>query len=437
MTRRGQVFWMVFFSLIPARTGYAAPSVALKHLELERGKLSGLVNVQSAGRARPVLSSLTHGTDLRTQSEIAPVDFWLLFDSSALCAKYQMDQTALAWLSTLKSELPAASRLSVVSYHRGSLELLLARQPVGEAKSIRLRCDSRAVSAEPDKALAHFLAAETTPELPRVIWIASSGNASISATTLQKLKASGAELSFLLYHASLAATLQPVFERFRASLGPAFRAEVIAPQATELPARLYRISAIAPEAMTMSFVVKVPVGDQVIKSGAVTLSGKAPGDNRILYGTLIALLALGLLFTGIQTIRYFLPRYCRDCGHRKRFGDATCPFCFAANGAYLVQENPLGAEGPVTRPLVKAVDRAVISIGSHRRSALRCLRSPKERRQKYFALHREGETYRLVPAALPVTVNGVPVRRERMIGTGDEIQVAQTRIRFLQNGVNK
>lgn len=434
MTIRGRIFWMVVFTFIPTRTGYGAASVTLKQLELESGRLTGVVNVQSAGRARPVLSNLTNGSDLRTQSEIAPLDFWLLLDSSALCAKYQMDQTALAWVSTLKTELPASSRLSVISYHRGSLELLLARQPVAEAKNIRLRCDSRAVSAEPDKALQHFLAAETTPELPRVIWIASSGNASISAATLQKLKATGAELSFLLYHPTLAGTLQPVFERFRSQLGSAFHFDVLAAQATELPARTYLVRALAPEGATMSFTAKVQVGDQTVKSTAITLNGKAPVDTRIFYWSLLGALALMALFALIQTFRYFRPRYCRECGHRKRFGASGCAFCFAADGAYLVQENPMGAESAVTRPLVKAVDADVISIGSHRRSPLRCLRAPKEKRQKYFALYREGSAYRLVPAALPVTVNGIAVRRERMLGAGDEIQVSKTRLRFLQNG---
>lgn len=434
MTLRARIFWMVVFSLIPTRTGYAAASVSLKQLELEQGKLSGRVSVHSAGRARPVLTNLTNGSDLRTQTEIAPIDFWLMLDSSALCAKYQMDQTALAWISALRSELPAASRISVVSYHRGSLELLMARQPVGEAKSVRLRCDSHAVSAEPDKALAHFLAAETTPNLPRVIWIASSGNASVTATTLQKLKSTGADVSFLLYHPTLAATLQPVLERFRAALGTAFHAEVLAPQATDLPSRVYQVRAPAPEGATLSFQAKVMVGDQVAKSTALTLNGNAPTDSRLLHWALGITLGLAGLFALFQIIRYYCPRHCRDCGHRQRFGDVSCAFCFAPTGAYLVQDNPLGSEAAITRPLVRAVDQSVIAIGSHRRSALRCLRAPKEKRQKYFAVHRDGNAYRLLPGALPVRVNGIPVRRERILGSGDEIQVSKTRIRFLQNG---
>jgi hypothetical protein len=417
-----------------------ALGITLRQLKAGTGSVEGVASVHNAGTAAPTLHTVERNLDLRTSSKREPLDLWLVLDNSALCAKYRADQTLSAWASTLARELPSASRVSLLTFRRGAFETLATQQSIDSLPLAKLRCQPTTVSAEPERALAYVNETDVPSGLTRAVWILSSGNASISNKTLTRLRDSGSELTLLFYNPFVFNALAPLFDSMRSTMGDGmFYAQVLGESAAELPARIYHLQAALPEgaAASATLLAKVQAGDRKAVSAAATVKlPPAVGPSvldRVLIAALSILLAVALGYAIFRVVRYYLARRCSGCKTRLRFSDATCPFCFEKDGAYLVAANPLGAAPPATHSLVSALHAQTTQVGTHRRSQIRCLRHLGEKRAVFFKIQRKADSFHLQTANLPVYVNGLPVSTGRYLASGDRIRVGGADFKFVQN----
>lgn len=403
-------------------------SVTLRQLQSSSTLVQAVATVHGAAES-PSLHTVEHGADLRSSAHKEPLDLWLVLDNSALCAKYRADQTLSTWATALARELPAASRVSLLTFRRGAFEMLATQQSLDSLPLGKVHCQVGSVSAEPERALAYMNETEIPPGLSRAVWILSSGNASVSQKTLTKLRENGTELSLIFYNPFVFTALAPLFDSLRATMGEGlFHAQPL--DSAELPSHTYRLQAALPNGSgnSLALVARVQARDRKAASSVATVAlPPAAGPSllhQILVGLAYLLVALAVLYCLYRVVRYYRPRHCAQCSSRLRFSDSTCAFCYEAEGAYLVAAAPLA---------INTLDKEQTQVGTHRRSAIRVLRRVGEKRAVYFRIHRRSESFRLQTAGLPVYVNGLPVTASRFLASGDRIRVAGAEFKFVQN----
>ncbi len=441
MKLRTLLLLSILLAAFPPRTAYA-DSLTLRNVQVVDDHISAEVTVRAMGTAKPYLRLESLGKNLVAEVVRAPQEILLLVDTSGLCTKYQIGSVVQQWTAKLKSELPSSSRMSLAGFHRGSIEIAAIAQPLNAIDPEAIHCDAKAVSSSPDKALRQLLERDPDPGMARSVWILSSGNLFLSKETLEALKQDQTELAIFVYNPFLMNSLKGVLESLSQNLGTnLFSAGTLPTEASDLPIRFYGFEGNLPSGLqgTHSLSAHVKKGDQALKSAPLTFkagAAKPPSAIATLLSYLLPIAGLVLIAYALyRLVRYFLPRSCRSCGHRIRYRDRSCAFCFSRNGAYLICSNPLGDKQPVVRPLVRAVDEPEIAIGTHRKSRLRCLRARGEKRKAYFTLRRleldGGLAYRLEATRTPVFVNGVPVYASRHLASGDRICVERSRFTFV------
>ena len=418
--------------------GTAFGEVALRG-QIADGKVSARATLIGKTATEISLFSVDKNAVVRSSVRKEPLDLWLLLDNSALCARNQATQTLSQWIGQLGSELPAASRVSLLTFRRGAFETLATQQPVGSLPVSKLRCETSSVSAEPERALAFVNDTDIPAGLSRAVWILSSGNLTASRSTLQRLKESGSHVSIFLYNPVVFPALAPVFDSLRQSLGEElFLAQAVTAGAP-LPSRTVRLEADVPAGIsgTGLFQIKAKQGDQSVASNVSSVrlppARQASQLERTLFWIAVCL-GVGLLaYAGLRITRFYRTKYCGQCGNRQRHADAVCGFCFAPEGAYLAVQNPLGGETPTGSPLLAPLHATRTAIGTHRKSALRCLRAVRERRKIFFHVEKQDSAYQLVPGAVAVFLNGMPVQTPRYLAAGDQILAHGAQFRFVQN----
>lgn len=429
---------LAILSFLPARTAFAS-SVLLHSLGASQKEITATATVFAPKETVPSLYSLGSSTALPASVQKQALDLWLLLDSSGLCLRNKAEQQLATWITKMRGELPSQSRVSLLTFHRGALTVIATQQAIGDLPLNKLRCQAGAVSSEPEKALAYVTDTEVPAGLTRVVWVMSSGNVAVSRKQLQSFRETQTELAFFLYHPVVYKALTPLFDSMRSALGESlFYSGVISSDQTDLPARTYSLRAERPQGknlIALSLVAQIKEGDNTAKSAVVSLalpSAGKPGILQTVIPFVLGALAAVLFLYGIfRLVRYYRPRYCSSCQHRLRFADASCPFCFEKDGAYLVSENPVKAIAAVA-PLVTPLTASRTRVGTQRRSAVRLLRHPREKRQVFFQIDREKGSFRLKPGTSVVFINEIPVASHRFLASGDSIRVQGTQMKFIK-----
>jgi hypothetical protein len=246
-------------------------------------------------------------------------------------------------------------------------------------------------------------------------------------------------LAFFIYNPIVYKAINPLFESMRSILGESlFYSGTVGVEQTDLPAHSYRIQSALPPGKNpspFSIVAEAKEGEVTLKSPviSVTIPSKTNPSpfHKVLF--LLFITGLGTVLGAIiyYLFRYFRPRICPACKKRMRFSDKQCPFCFANSGAYLVCDGK-GLCNPPPFSLVTPLLKNSSPIGTHRKSVIRLLRNPKEKRRIFFQIDRKGESYCLLPKNETVFVNQYPVDRMRFLASGDMIGVDQFEIKFIK-----
>ncbi|MBY0371474.1 hypothetical protein K2X33_12355 [bacterium] len=446
------MFFTLVFCFFPVASAFAAPpapdlKVSLHSAVVDANEIQATVSVRGPADTKVSLATTQADGPLRTSLVRAPLDLWILLDNSASCGTARVDQAVAGWVGRLGKELPSASRISLLSFRRGSLEVIASQVPAGEIPRGQIRCDARAVSAEPEKAMEYVRQAPALDGLTRQVWLVTSGNLSVGDAGVSWLRQSGTELHVLLYNPALLPVLGPVLDRLETKLGELLQAgaPVIAPET--LPVRTYVASAHSPleSSGNLTLFAQARQGDSKATSDPLTLSlGENARPSLLRRIVRIATLMLGiaaLVWLSVRLVRAYSPKHCGDCGQRMRQSQKLCAFCAIQEHAYLLQDNPLGEKGEVAKPLVAAIDAPLIHVGTRRGSLLRCLPRKGVRKAHFFQIAQtsrgERTAYQLIPAGKPVFVNGVAVTAPRYLASGDEIRVASSRFQFIQQGVSR
>ncbi len=432
------LFFLAMLTAASVANAEAPPSLTLKELSAEGSKLTGTVSVMG-DNSTPSFRSIQKNQDLRTSATRLPLDLWILFDNSALCEKHSADRRLSAYLKKLNDEMPSRTRASLLLYRRGALEVLAMQEPIAALQMEKVHCQSDTVSADPEKALQHVLGTSLATGLKREIWILSSGNVGISSATLAKLKEEKSALHLFVYNPAVFGALTSLLDSQRSKMGAEFySSRLLADESMELPSRTFQLTALVPGDISQktAFSASLVQDGKAIQSAPISISlapDRKAGWLNLLWEAACYGLGLGLgVYLGFKVYRYYCAKYCGQCAVRMRHEDKVCPFCFEKGGAYLVAQSPTGQE-PSLSSLVAPLHDAITSIGTHRKSALRCIRHKGERRQIFFKVQRDVNSFLLLPGAHAVFVNGVAVLKGRYLASGDSVQVLGTQFRFIQN----
>jgi hypothetical protein len=447
MKNRTIALLIVLGILAPLRSAFAdnaAPPALLRlhSASMEGTEVHALVSA-SAAPALPTLFSLTTQSELRSTATRAPLDLWLLVDNSSLCSRFQVEQTVAAWLNALKQNLPGQSKISVVTYRRGALEVLSSHNSAAQFSPPLVQCQNTAVSAEPEKAIEQALEAPPVAGLTKVLWVLSSGNYAVSARTMASVKAQNIQTFFFLYNAAVAKAITPLIEAWETGVGKkAFSSFTMVEPTLIPPIQTFWVKAAVPRKEMngpLSLVARLKSGENGITSQPLLLSTASPASlswGEVLFWTLltVALIYLGFRIF-VRCVRYYRPRHCHQCSRRMRYIDRNCGFCRETPSALLLWKNPRPElKGTITS--YAALEEGITEIGTHRRSRIRLLRLKGFRKECAFTIRRSHAQFVLEPKREKVYVNRFPVAGQRFLRSGDCISTGRFTFQFkLSEGI--
>lgn len=438
------LLFVITLCFFPPRQAFGAEptaslSVSLYGASVDQNRIEAKAAIRGSKNASLALFTPEAG-NLRTSVTRSALDLWLLVDSSALCAKNKIDTTVGSWLAKFQRELPAESRVSLVSFRRGTFEVLASQQPLAALGSGLLRCDPAAVSAEPEKALTYVRETAAPESLQRVVWLITSGNLSLGDKNVRYFTENGVELSVFVFNPTVLAAVAPLTEKLSQQMGGIFHISSPVFNPEELPSRNVQAAADSPLEKSGRLILgaRVKAADKQAVSSTLVLNlgenAKPSLLRQLLRFLLSVALVIGLIVLVGSLVRAYLPQNCADCGARQRHSDRLCGHCFARFGAYLQLENPLGAAEPAQR-LIAPLTGTANRVGTRRGSIIRCLRRKGERRAVFFEIERSGEakpTYLLRPK-MPLFINGKLVTAPRYLANADEILVGRDLFRFVHS----
>jgi len=443
-----KAYWIVFIfatvSLFLPRTANSEskPAISITEVRVHDGVVKSQVSVRSVEdsaihfEAKDPIFNQT----LNAKAAALPIRLIMLVDASSLCGIYKIDAYVASLVGRLKGGLPKRSTVSVTSFTSSSLETL--------APDLPIHCEPRQNSASYEKALLRSLETVPKDDLKTVVWVLTSGNISLTPSTVAELAKREIAVNLILYNSIMEKELAPLVDLQNASGGrKTFSLSVLNRDEKVIPERWFDLDVTVPgylKSSSLSFTVIATQKEVAVTSDTISVAvdlGKRSLWAR--YGTVLSLILSVMLLTALVVgmVRFYRAKRCVTCHRLLPHGKRVCLFCHDGDLGKLVGDFNGHDRHKSGKQEVFHLTRPRHDLGFRRQHSIRLTGKATARGPLATIVKEERadgkRAFLLIPGGNSrVFVNGLLSEKPRYLGNGDEISLAGQDMTFLYGGSN-